>query len=126
MCNELRTDILAAEEARYRAMIAGDSRELAGILDVDLIYTHSDGSRDTRETYLAKLISGYFCYRRIDQSIELMHTFDETAIIAGRMLADVKVGDDERNLTNAFLAVYRRREEVWRLVAYQPTPIKQT
>lgn len=124
MSNELRTDILAIEEARYRAMIAGNSRELEDILDVNLIYTHSDGSRDSRETYLAKLTSGYFRYRRIDAPIDVISSFDDTAVVAGRMFADVEVGDDKRNLSNAYLAVYRRRNDVWRLVAYQPTPLK--
>ncbi|NKW10684.1 nuclear transport factor 2 family protein [Ochrobactrum tritici] len=78
----------------------------------------------TRETYLAKLASGYFRYKRIDAPVDVISSFDDTAIIAGRMFADVEVGDAERNLSNAYLAVYRRRDDVWRLVGYQPTPLK--
>lgn len=124
MSDEHTISILAVEERRYAAMIAGDVAELTEILDENLVYTHSDGSRDTRETYLAKLTNGHFRYRRIDAPVEDMSFFDDTAIIAGRMLADVDVGGEKRHLANACLAVYRRRNGVWKLVAYQPTPLR--
>lgn len=121
--SEERTAILAIEKQRYAAMIAGNARDLEGFLDEALAYTHSDGSRDTRESYLAKVAAGHFHYHRIDAPVDHVETFDETAIVIGRMLADVEVGGEKRSLANASLAVYRRRDGAWRLVAYQPTPL---
>jgi hypothetical protein len=42
--------VRAAEATRYAAMVAGDAAALATLLDEDLAYSHSDGSRDTRAT----------------------------------------------------------------------------
>lgn len=115
----------AAEARRYSAMKAGDAGALADLLDEDLVYTHSDGSSDTRESYLAKVTAGHFVYHNIDAPIDHVIEFDNTAILAGRMVAEVVVGGEARRLANASLAVYRRRGGQWRLVAYQPTPLKK-
>jgi hypothetical protein len=116
-------EILAVEARRYGAMLAGDVGELAAVLDEDLVYTHSDGSSDSRDSYLAKVTAGHFLYNQIEAPVERVNAFDGTAIVLGRMLAEVVVAGQLRRLANASLAVYRRRGEDWRLVAYQPTPI---
>lgn len=118
-----KEEIRAVEARRYAAMLAGDVRELAEVLDVDLTYIHSDGSSDNRDSYLAKVTSGYFIYRQIEAPIERVNAFDDTAVITGRMLAEVVVAGETRRLANASLAVYRRRGAIWRLVAFQPTPL---
>jgi hypothetical protein len=114
--------VRAAEANRYAAMIAGNVSELAMLLDEDLIYTHSDGSTDDRESYLAKVTSGHFVYQRIDAPIERLVVFGDTAIIAGKMLGEVVAAGQTRTLQNACLTVYRRNAEKWRLIAFQPTP----
>ncbi|PSS60589.1 DUF4440 domain-containing protein [Ensifer sp. NM-2] len=118
-----KEEIRTVEARRYAAMLAGDVRELAEVLDDDLTYIHSDGSSDSRDSYLAKVTAGHFVYRQIEAPVERVNAFDDTAIITGRMLAEVVVAGETRRLANASLAVYRRRGAVWRLVAFQPTPL---
>jgi ketosteroid isomerase-like protein len=116
--------VLAAEATRYAAMIAGDVRALEGLLDDDLVYSHSDGSRDSRETYLKKVSDRHFVYQRIDAPVERLLIIGDCAVLTGTMNAEVSVGGQSRGLNNGCLAVYRRTNGQWTLMAYQPTPLR--
>ncbi|WP_290686558.1 MULTISPECIES: nuclear transport factor 2 family protein [unclassified Haematobacter] len=116
-------EIRAVEAARYAAMRTGDVTALAALLDGALIYTHSDGSRDTRASYLEKVSAGHFRYLSIEHPEDAITVWGDAAVVAGRMLAEVTVAGQTRRLANASLAVYRRGKEGWQLVGYQPTPL---
>lgn len=116
-------EIASVDAARYAAMVAGDGEALAAFLDEELVYTHSDGSRDTYASYLEKVRTGHFDYHRIDAPVDDTVLFGDCAIVVGRMEADVVVRGEARKLHNASLAVYRRKDGAWRLIAYQPTPM---
>ena len=116
--------VMATESARYAAMIEGDVAALEQLLDAELVYSHSDGSRDSRETYLKKVTDGHFVYHRADAPVERLLIIGDCAVLAGQMNAEVSVGDEKRSLSNGCLAVYRRTDGKWRLLAYQPTPLR--
>ena len=48
----------AAADARVAALVAGDVAALGAILSDDLHYVHSSGVADTKEAFLANLVSG--------------------------------------------------------------------
>jgi len=48
----------AAADARVAALVAGDVAALGAILSDDLHYVHSNGVADTKEAFLANLVSG--------------------------------------------------------------------
>jgi uncharacterized protein (TIGR02246 family) len=115
--------VRAAEATRYAAMVAGDAAALATLLDEDLAYSHSDGSRDTRASYLQTVSDGHFVYGRIEAPVDRIVIIGDCAVLTGTMLADVTVAGQPRSLRNGCLAVYRRVDGRWRLLAYQPTPL---
>ncbi|MDI6028588.1 nuclear transport factor 2 family protein [Corticibacterium sp. UT-5YL-CI-8] len=119
-----RQNVIAAEDARYAAMLAGDAVTLERLLDKDLVYTHSDGSRDTFATYLEKVSARHFVYRDVKAPPESVLIVGDCAILTGTMIADVTVAGQIRNLRNSYLAVYRMLDDSWRLLAYQPTPLR--
>jgi hypothetical protein len=45
-------------------------------------------------------------------------------VLTGKMNAEVSVGDQTRSLSNGRLTVYRRANGEWKLLAYQPTPLR--
>ena len=57
-----------ADEARYRAMIAGDARALGSLLAEDLSYTHSSGLNETKSQYLASFACGRLRYVEVEMS----------------------------------------------------------
>jgi uncharacterized membrane protein len=119
--NDARAEVLAAEDRRYRAMLDADLATLDRLCADDLSYAHSSGVRDTKAEYLAKVASGYYVYRRIDHPVERVAVVGGTAVVVGRMTADLVVDGVEKTIDNLALAVWVRAGAEWRLLAYAPT-----
>lgn len=114
-------DVLAAEDERYRAMVDGDLDALDRLCADELSYAHSSGARDTKEQYFGKVRSGYYDYHRIDHPVERVEVLGDTAVVVGRMTADLSVDGTRKTIDNLSLAVWTRTAAGWRLLAYAPT-----
>ena len=120
-------EITALEEKRFRLMLVKDADTLEELLDEALVYTHSFGDRDTRESYLQKFREDFFDYHRIDHRIDGIVTRGNAAIVTGFMSAQVTVGGQQRTIENVYTAVWGREVGMpWQLVAFQPTPLPRT
>ena len=115
--------VLAAEDRRYRAMQAADLTTLDELCADELSYAHSSGARDTKAEYFAKIRSRYYVYGRIDHPVERVEVLGDTAIVVGRMTADVEVQGVPKTIDNLALAVWTRASGGWRLLAYAPTSL---
>ena len=114
-------EVLAAEDLRYRAMIEADLDALDRLCADEVSYAHSSGVRDTKDEYFGKVRSGYYVYRRIDHPVERVEVVGDTAIVVGRMTADLLVDGVAKTIDNLALAVWARQDGAWRLLAYAPT-----
>ncbi|WGR73115.1 nuclear transport factor 2 family protein [Bradyrhizobium sp. ISRA426] len=103
-----------------------DVATLDQLLSDKLVYTHSNGQRDTKEQYLGHVESGHFKYFAIARPEEEIRVFGDMAMVVGRMVARVAVAGSERQLDNRSLAIWIRQDGQWSLLAYQPTPIPRT
>jgi ketosteroid isomerase-like protein len=119
---ETEREVLAAEDRRYQAMRDGDLAALDELCADELSYTHSSGSRDTKAEFLAKVGSGHYVYLSIDHPVERVGVYGDTAVVVGRMAAELEVQGTPKTLDNFALAVWTRTSGAWRLVAYAPTP----
>ena len=122
MTDEARA-VLDAEDRRYRAMQEADLATLDAVCADELSYSHSSGARDTKEQYLEKVRSGYYVYRRIDHPVERVAVVGDTAIVVGRMTADLLVDGTPKTIDNLALAVWTRASGAWRLLGYAPTAL---
>lgn len=114
-------DVFAAEDRRYRAMLDADVDALEELCADELSYAHSSGVRDTKAEYLAKVRSGYYVYRRVEHPVERAEVVGDTAMVVGRMTADLEVDGTPKTIDNLALAVWVRTADGWRLLAYAPT-----
>ena len=114
-------EVLAAEELRYRAMVDGDLATLDALCADELSYAHSSGARDTKAEYFAKLRAGFYVYHRIDHPVERVTVTGDTAIVVGRMTADLDVDGVGKTIDSLALAVWTRASGSWQLLAYAPT-----
>ena len=114
-------EVLAAEDLRYRAMVEADLATLDRLCAAELSYAHSSGVRDSKDEYVGKVRSGYYVYRRIDHPVERVEVVGDTAIVVGRMTADLVVDGTPKTIDNLALAVWVRTGDGWRLLAYAPT-----
>jgi hypothetical protein len=113
-------DVLAAEDARYQAMLDADLDALDRLCADELSYAHSSGVRDTEPEYFAKIRGGHYDYHRIDHPVERVEVLGDTAIVVGRMTADLSVEGVRKTIDNLSLGV-TRTSDGWRLLAYAPT-----
>ena len=116
-------DVLAADELRYRAMVDGDLDTLDTLCAEQLSYAHSNGVRDTKAEYLEKVRSGYYVYHRVEHPVERVTVVGDTAIVVGRMTADLDVDGAAKTIDNLALAVWTRASGRWELLGYAPTAL---
>ena len=115
--------ISALEKRRYRAMVLADVTTLTELLADEVVYTHSNAERDTKASYIEKIATGRLSYTEITRPEEHIVVAGATAVVAGRMVADVFVGGVQRHLDNRCLAVWVCADGRWHLLAFQGTII---
>jgi hypothetical protein len=115
--------VLAAEDLRYEALLGPDLPVLERLFHERLSYAHSSGVRDTRDQYLEKIRTGYYDYLRIDHPVERVDVLGDTAVVVGRMTADLKVQGTAKTIVVLALAVWTRTAGDWQLIAYASTPL---
>jgi hypothetical protein len=111
------------ENRRYQALTDADLATLEELLSPDLVYTHSDASSDTRQSYLDKVASKALIYGVIDHPVSSIVVRGDSALVFHDMRGEVQVGGATRALNSRSLAVWVREDGAWRLLAYQPTRI---
>jgi hypothetical protein len=115
--------VLAAEDRRYDALLGPDLPTLERLFHERLTYAHSSGVRDTKAEYLAKIENGYYVYSRIDHPVERVDVVGDSAVVVGRMTADLTVDGTAKTIDNLALAVWTRADGGWQLIAYASTPL---
>jgi ketosteroid isomerase-like protein len=114
-------EILALEDHRYDAIVAGDIDAFAAVCHAELLYTHSSATTDTLESYTEKVKSGHYVYHRIEHPVDKVVVLGDTALVLGRMIASISVAGVPKELDNTSLAVWVRDAGAWKLAAYAPT-----
>jgi ketosteroid isomerase-like protein len=113
--------ISALEAKRYQAMTDADTGTLEELFSANLVYTHSDASSDSKESYLDKLASGHFDYGPVEHPEHSIVVHGDCAIVIGDMRGEVQIAGQARVLNSRSLAVWVRENDDWVLLAYQPT-----
>ena len=117
----VRRTIEALDRARYDAMMRADVESLARILDDQLVYTHSDGTSDDKQSYLDGVSSGKWVYRDLIASELRMRLINDTAFVNGDIRLDVLIDGLPTLLNCRYLAVWIRRRDDWQMVAWHAT-----
>jgi hypothetical protein len=84
-------EILALEDKRFGAMIARDLKALEAMLHCDLLYTHSSGVTDTKESWLQSMQSGKTKHKSVNCTDRKIRVIGEVALVTGR--AAIRGGD---------------------------------
>jgi hypothetical protein len=116
---ELEDDVLASQDARFRAMIEEDLAKLNGLLVDDLHYSHTRGNVESKAQFLSTIESkriDYLAAKRRDVEVRL---FGNTAVVTGLSDMDLIVRGEHMIFTIRFLEVSRRVDTNWQLVAWQ-------
>ena len=116
-------EIRAAERTWAKAITTKDAAALDKILGDGLIYGHSTGIVDTKNEYVAKIMSGRQKYEGADHQSMVVKLYGNTAVVHARMhMWGVNQNGkfDERLM---MLHVWLKNGNGWRLVAHQTTKL---
>ena len=116
--------VLALEERRRQALLAGDGPALQDLLAASLVYVHSTGLCDGKDSYLHKIDSGSLKYLSLNFSDLQVQILPQAAVVHGRMQAQISKDGQVKNVASLFMTVWNcGADGVWRLQAHQGTPL---
>ena len=116
-------EILALEDRRYAAMVAADKPALDGLLADTMAYTHSNGSLDTKTSFIESLTSGRLKYRAVRRLAADVALYDKAAVVTAHIQLDVTLGGAERNINVRATIVWVATAGGWQFAAWQSTPL---
>ena len=110
------------ERQRFAAQINKDYAVLEKIFADDLVYTHANGHRDSKASYLESIRAGQSRYDRVDiETLSVRSYNDErTALVNGTVRIDLGPGPDGQPLTThiKYAVVYIKKPVGWQLVLW--------
>jgi ketosteroid isomerase-like protein len=121
-----RREVLAAEKARTRAMLAGDRAALGSITSDDYTHVDSNGRARDKARFLELLARADRRFETIGVDESTVRIYGDTAVVTGRYHNAVRTPDGVQPTKHArFTRVYVRQGGAWRNVAHQATEISQ-
>lgn len=112
--------ILAAEDARFSAMVAADAGAMRRWFADGLEYVHSSGQVESRDQLIDSITSGrlrYLAVTPIERQVVPLGA--GAAAVRGRGRFQVAAGEAALDLQIRYLAVYGIRDGVWQLQSWQ-------
>ena len=114
----------AAELSRFKVMIAKDRAGLEAVLHKDLVYFHSSGVSDTKDSYIASIFSGKSNYQSIEAVELLTRVYGKTGINTGIVnIVNLNAEGKETPLKLRFTDVFVFEDGRWQMVSWQSTKL---
>lgn len=113
-----------AELSRFKVMVAKDRTGLEAVMHRDLVYFHSSGVADNKDSYIASIFSGKSNYQSIDPVELVTRVYGKTGINTG-IVNIVNLGADgkETPLKLRFTDVFVFEDGRWQMVSWQSTKL---
>jgi len=113
-----------AELNRFKVMVAKDIPGLQSVLHKDLVYFHSSGMQDSKDTYIASIASGKSSYVSITPEEIQQRVYGKTGINTGILTILQQAADGAQTtirlrFTDVFVYVDKR----WQMVSWQSTKL---
>lgn len=118
-------EIEKAEDARYRAMIAGDWKGFSDMLADEFLYHQPSGKVSDKKTYVAFASSGEIAIKTAERYDVTIRVYGSTATAMGSTRLNVEMKGEPRQIDLRYLNVWVKRDGRWQLAARQ-SAFKQT
>jgi ketosteroid isomerase-like protein len=117
-------EIQVHERTLYRAMITRDMDALQNLLSDDLVYIHSPGFADTKQSYLAGVRGGLFEYESITRLEGEVRPYGDAALLFGKIDMLVgRTGETKQTIRLLHSLLWSKRDRTWRLSFRQATRV---
>lgn len=114
-------EALKAEDARYAAQIGNDFAATAQLFADDLVYVHSSGTVDHKDSYIERLRSNALRYRAVRRSDVKVRIYGCVAIITGAGNFDVTVNGKESAFSLLFRSTWAKADSGAQFVSREST-----
>ena len=122
--NALREEVLMLERRRADSMVREDIGALASLLADDLSYTHSDGRRDTKESFLGLVAAPAMRYLGVDYSNQEVVDCGDAVVVRGTArIRLLREPGEPLDYLVLFLDIWARRDGRWQTVGWQATRV---
>ena len=115
--------IIDLDRKRMTAMAQKDVAALKTMLCKGLVYTHSSGRQDTKESIIANMESGSTVYTSVVPSEVKAQDLGNAVVLTGIAAISVMNHGKPNAFRVRFTDVYENQNGTWRLVTWQSTKI---
>jgi ketosteroid isomerase-like protein len=113
-----------AELNRFKVMVAKDIPGLQAVLHKDLVYFHSSGAQDTKDTYIASIASGKSSYVTITPEEMQQRVYGKTGVNTGIVSILQQAADGvQTTIRLRFTDVFVYADKRWQMVSWQSTKL---
>ena len=123
MAENIADEINQAELARCSALTRADAAALGTLLADDFLYVHASGRTEDKKAYIGSVTSGAFHLKDFARRNVSVRKAENAAVMSGEIAVTRQEGQDTRVTDFAFLGVWSRSAEGWRLLYWKHTKV---
>ena len=124
-----KSEVEALERQRFAAQVSKDFDFLGRVFADDLIYTHSGGKIDSKETYINSIKEGKSVYDKIDVEELRIRPYNDqkSAVVNGTIMITQPPVDGKPTIAHIRYAVVyiKNKAHGWQLVMWQSLKLPQ-
>jgi hypothetical protein len=114
--------VLDCERARIEAMIRGDAQALRRLFHPGLLWVHSSGVRDDRDSFIGKIESGDLIYHAIDFPERTPRAIGDGVLLVGSAVVTATTRGVRKTASNRFSNVWSTSDgSEWQMLYWQST-----
>ncbi|WP_338870041.1 nuclear transport factor 2 family protein [Spirosoma sp. SC4-14] len=115
----IKKAVISAEKKRFDAQVSKNYAILEQTLSNDLVYTHSNGNTDSKQSFIQSIRDGKSKYDAINVEEQKVRIYGNTAIINGVCMIKAMNNGQTINTHLKYTDVYVRTGNQWQLVTWQ-------
>ena len=115
--------IVELDKKRMTAMAQKDVATLKNVLCKGLVYTHSSGRQDTKQSLIEGMESGKTVYTSIVPSDVKAQDLGNAVVLTGVAAISVNSSGKPNSFRVRFTDVYENQNGTWRMITWQSTKI---
>jgi ketosteroid isomerase-like protein len=126
MSETVKQQIAQLEERRWTAMTQNDLPTLDTLFADDLVYTHSSGTVDSKDSYIQSMRSGDVRYKSVERDPANIAVHGDTAFVTGAARVAVNVRGQDKMIHMRYSNVWLKQAAGWRFSLWHATPAPKT
>lgn len=111
--------LIATEKERFNAQITRDPNVLDKVLADDLIYTHSSGLVDSKQSFIQSIKEAKMVYEQINVEEQKVRIYGKIAVVNGVCTIKAINNGQPMNLKLRYTDAYKRNGKQWQLITWQ-------